>query len=1398
MNAGRAFALFYLLACSVLAQEGDRDRAAGLMASGLALSTEKTPDALHRAAVSYQDAAALWRKLGEPAKQFEAIYDAAWPHYALGEYAEMSALLEQARDLAGPGADPKVKANLLTSFSVLHNAQGEYSRAIEELGQARDIYRQLADKSTELQVTSFQANAWRMQGNAQEKAKDLPVAIASHERAAALFQEAGDSGRSGSSLVHLGQLSEQIGTPDGWKNAAAYFTQAIPLLEAVPDRAGEANAWWGLATAADSLGQIEQSRDAFLKVIPLLPDLKNTRAEGIILKGLANAEDKLKHLPEAIAYYERALPLLAAARDVQNQFLAGMKLGMAREALGRKAEALEAYQNVAAVCRAAGNAPEEATALSRIGLLHMAARNWQAALDAFSAEQKLQAGLGDKTAEAMSWNSIGSIYQNRGEYKQKLDANLRALALDEGDSDRVRQAALLLAVGDSYSALHNAREALLYLERSLDMGGSDPDSKAIALVEMGEVHYGQSRPDEALRFENQALAISLTLDKPAFTNRIWTDIGLASQAQGERTKAKEIFEKTLASARERQDIQQTYTSLHNLARLYQDFGDSRSAEKLYNEALSLAQRDGEEEQEANTLSSLGMVYHSLAREEEARQTLGRALSQQRALGNKNGESIALNNLALVYGDTGQPQQALEALNQALSIMRALEDEAGVASQLRNLGTVYQGLGDYDGASSYYAQALDTQKSFKDEYGQGLTHNSLGVLDINAGNPRGALREFEEALPVVRKYGDRAGEAIILSNMANASIDAGDLMRAAATEQEALGIARETHDLNDEALALHGLGSVYERSGDFGRALDYTRQARVLWHELHNVDAEAKAWSLLARIEGKQGNPDAGLADAGESIKLLESQRGELRSEDLRAYFLASIGSPYQIRIDLLMEKHRLHPAMGFDRQAFETSERERARSLIDLLAESHADIRRGIDPDLLAQELAVERSLSSKASQMRLLSSEGADFRKLQVEIEDLTAERERIETRIRGLSPAFAALTQPQPLTLSRIQKQVLDRNTTLLEYSLGEERSYLFLITGTSFRTYQLPKRSDIVRAVNDFYAEVADFRKDRTNLPTSAALSHILLDPVASQITGRRLVIVGDGELGGIPFAALPEPSTGKALIIEHEIVTQPSASAIAILRRETAGRKRPSKEVAVIADPVFDARDERLKGVAPGAVPEVGTVPEVLTAAVRSGTRDGSDLARLTHTREEAESILALTAPGKSLELLDFSANKAAVLGDRLSGYRIIHFATHGLIDAAHPQLSGLALSLYDDKGRPVDGFLRLNDIFGMKLSAELVVLSACESGQGKLVGTEGLMGLTRGFFFAGAESLVVSLWKVDDAATGKLMSRFYQELLGTPRQRPAAALRAAQIWMITHSEWQDPYFWAAFTLQGEWK
>jgi CHAT domain-containing protein/Tfp pilus assembly protein PilF len=1382
-----AFTLCALSGPGALAQDADREHARSLMASGTTLSAQKTPDAYHKAAASFEEAAELWGRLGDRQQQINAYYGAAWAHFPLHELREMSGALEKAQAVAGPDADPRVSANLLVSFSVLHNERGEYPLSIDELRKARDLYSRVQDEASERQVTSFLAGAYRMQGLAQEKANDTVAAVDSHERAAALFQEAGDAERSGASLIHLGQMSEQIPTPEAWEKAASRFTQAIPLLESAGDRAGQANAWWGLGSVYDSLGRSEQSRDAYLKVLPFLSDLKNERAEGLILKNLAGEEDNLKRFSEAVGYYQRSLPLLTAAHDTVNQYLAGMKLGADLEALGKAEEALQTYGNTAIVCRDAGAKEDEAVAFSRIALLQMGARHWQEALDALGEQQKLYAGLGDRASESMTWSQIGSVHQLRGEYSQKLKADMRALALlEDGPAESVdpaRREAALRSVGDSYSGQHNGPEALTYLERALAMNPGNANEKALLLVEIGEVHYQMSRYDEALRFENQALDIESTRGEAAFTERISNSIALTLQAVGETEKAKDIFQRNLVQARERHDIQHQVTGLQNLGRLYQDSGDIREAERLYDESLRLARSDQELEQAANTLGTLGMVYYAEGREDEALGTLNEALTGETSLGNTNGESVALNNLALVYGYTGQPQKALDAQNQALSIMRKSGDSAGIASQLGNLGSLYQQLGDYARAKSYFEQALETYREFNDEAGQALTHNSLGVLAMNSGDAAGALAHFNEALPGARKYGFRARQATILSNKANALIDNGDLEGAEKNEKEALAIAREIHDLDAEALALHGLGSISERLNFPDRALDYMRQARAGWRELRAADAEARADSVMARIEGAKGNLDEGLADVSESIRLLESQRGSLGSEDLRAYYLASLSDPYQTRIDLLMKKHRLQPEMGYDRQAFETSERERARSLIDLLVESRADIRKGADPALLARERALDRSLSAEASQLRSLPSDSSEFKRLQVNIEDLSAERERVDALIRARNPAYAAATRPRPMSLDQIQNQVLGPNTTLLEYSLGADRSFLFRVTGTSFQAFELPKRSEIESAARDFYQEVANYRKGRTEFPNAVALGHILLDPAAEQMKGQRLVIVGDGELWGIPFAALRDPSNGKPLIAGHEVVIEPSASALAIIRQQGAGRKPAARLLATVADPVFGGTDDdRVKNAAPG----VGRVAAA------------EDLKRLEYTRNEARNIRALASHGESLDLVDFGANKTAVAGDRLAGYQIIHFATHGLMDPTHPQLSGLALSMYDEKGEPVDGFLRVNDIFAMKLGARLVVLSACESGQGQLVGAEGLMGLTRGFFFAGAETLVASLWRVDDKVTEETMSRFYREMLRERRRPPAAALRAAQVWMMAQPEWSDPSYWAAFTVQGEWR
>ncbi len=394
------------------------------------------------------------------------------------------------------------------------------------------------------------------------------------------------------------------------------------------------------------------------------------------------------------------------------------------------------------------------------------------------------------------------------------------------------------------------------------------------------------------------------------------------------------------------------------------------------------------------------------------------------------------------------------------------------------------------------------------------------------------------------------------------------------------------------------------------------------------------------------------------------------------------------------------------------------------------------------------------------------------------------------------------EPLSLQEIQQRVVDSDTLLLQYALGEERSFLWLVGPASIESFELPGRrrtEDLARRAHGLLARSHKTGVRQQARLAASALSDAILAPAARRLGKKRLLIVADGALQYVPFAALPvasEEGLRSPLLVQHEVVVLPSASVLARLRSDRVHRRPPRHSLAVIADPVFAREDPRLK---------VRTVPAVTLAAVRMGdpgidpgTGLGIDrLAPLPWSRREAEAILGFVEPGEHLRALDFAASRDLVLSGRLAPYRILHFATHGLLNAGRPELSGLVLSRVDERGRPRNGFLRLDDIRRLELRADLVVLSACRTALGTEIRGEGLLGLTQAFLQAGAGRVVVSLWNANDAATAELMSRFYRGML---RQElpPAEALRAAQLAMLREPRWEAPYYWAGFALQGEWR
>ena len=842
----------------------------------------------------------------------------------------------------------------------------------------------------------------------------------------------------------------------------------------------------------------------------------------------------------------------------------------------------------------------------------------------------------------------------------------------------------------------------------------------------------------------------------------------------------------------------------------------KSIEK-YHEAMELYRKAGARSKEAETLNNIGLVYQSLGETRKALEKYNEALPIRRAVGDRNGEAATLHNIGLLYWSLGETRKALEKYNEALPLFRDAGDRNGEAATLNNIGVVYWSLGETREALEKYNEALPIRRAIGDRSGEAATLSNIGLVYYSLGDMRKALEKLNETLPPLREVGDRTMEARTLSNIGEVYRSRGEERKALEKFNEALPILQAVGDRRGEAATLHHIGEVYRSRGETREALEKYNEALLIRRAVGDRSREADALLGIARVEQKRGNLPQARQVIEQAVSLVESLRTNIAGQGLRASYFASRQEFFETYIDVLMQIHKQNPTAAFDAFALAVSERARARLLLELLKEARADIRQGVDSSLLERERSLQQRLNARAAaQVSLLNRkhtpEQADA--AAKEIAAITAEYEEIQAQIRSRSPRYAALTQPQPLGLTEIQQQTLDEDTLLLEYALGEKRSYLWLVSQRSIDSYELPPRAEIEGTTRRVY-EMLTARPKRWAPPDpefiaqAKALSRMLLGPVATRLGGKRLVVVAPGALSYLPFAALPLPEDEKQsagdyepLIAKHEVVNIPSASVLSIIRRETAGRQRAAKSVAVLADPVFEESDPRLASAKNGkssgettAEAELSELKRSIRTMNFSDARDG--FTRLPFSRQEAQSIVALTPKGTGLKATDFNASRDMAMSPQMSQYRIVHFATHGLLNSERPELSGLVFSLIDQKGKPQDGFLRLHEIYNLQLNADLVVLSACETGLGKEIKGEGLIGLTRGFMYSGAPRVIASLWNVDDFATAELMKLFYQRMLkdGLPA---GAALRAAQLELSRQKRWASPYFWAGFVLHGEWK
>jgi len=920
-----------------------------------------------------------------------------------------------------------------------------------------------------------------------------------------------------------------------------------------------------------------------------------------------------------------------------------------------------------------------------------------------------------------------------------------------------------------------------------------------------EHKVGELRP--AVESYQAALALWQELGEPRREAAAWSELGVASTSAGDSGKAREALQRSLSLWQKLGERFEEGATRANLCFLDLSGGSLPAALTCYEETRALFRELGDESQEYWILNNVGGIYDLLGEPDAALEMYERSLALRREAGDRLGEAETLNNIAVIHRTVGDWQEALRIYGQAREVLAGLGDPPQkTATLLNNIGFTYNSLGEPQRALAFLEDVLVLRREIGDRRGETISLNNLGHTWRNLGDLEKALAYHRQALKLAADLRNPRHEAVARLGLAEIWLERGDPAAALRELDPAVAHLAEAGLRSGELQALYLRGRALTLGGRPREAVSILREVLEQRRTLRDRAGEAQALHALASAERSLGLSAEARGHAEEAVARVEELRTGFVNPNLRAAFLATRRQAYTLVIDLHMDRHAADKAGGYDRAALEVSERARARSLIDALGSGSAG-RSGspVPAGLIEKRQSLRRRLSAKAEQHLKEREKPRDAKAearveaLGREIEKLLAELGSVETEIRRNDPQGDV----RPMDAQAIAG-LLDPGTLLLEYSLGEDRSFLWAVETGGIRSFELPPRKEIEALARQLQEELSTVGSEAgLQQEVAEKLSRILLGPIWSETPRfQRLAVVPDSVLHILPFSALPVPEPGQAwsaqgtrlpLLERHEVVYLPSATTLALQRQRLNGRAPASNWAAVLADPVFSPDDPRLAG--PSVAAKAGA-PKADT------TRSGGNglfptFARLSSSRSEADAIVSLAPAGQVWTGLGLAANRDVVLSGDLRPYRVVHFATHGVADARTPELSGLVLSLVDKDGRPRQGFLGLSDIYDLDLAADLVVLSGCQTALGREIRGEGLMGLTRGFLHAGVPRVVASLWQVQDRTTAELMVRFYRAMW-TEGLPPAAALRKAQRSLRKESRYRDPYSWSGFVLQGDWR
>ncbi len=979
-------------------------------------------------------------------------------------------------------------------------------------------------------------------------------------------------------------------------------------------------------------------------------------------------------------------------------------------------------------------------------------------LSVASEEVKIAQGEGKKQRknEALRLNKLGVQQFNRSKFQEALNNFEQALVIFGEIGERKDEGAVLNNIGLVYGSLGEYPKALDYFQQSLaiDKQIGNKSGEGTTLNNIGEVYRNLGEYPKALDYFQQSLAIHKQVGNKPMEGTTLNNIGLVYTTLGEYHKALDYFQQSLAIHKQVGNKPMEGITLNNIGAVYNSLGEYPKALDYFQQSLAIDKQIGNKSGEGTTLNNIGAVYNSLGEYHKALDYYQQALAILKQIGNKAGEGTILNNIGEVYRSLGEYPKALDYFQQSLAIHKQVGNKPMEGTTLNNIAAVYNSLGEYPKALDYYQQSLAIAKQIGYKAAEGTALNNIGGVYRSLGEYPKALDYYQQALATFKKIGYKAAEGTTLNNIGLVYRSLGEYSEALDNYQQALAIHKKIGNKPMEGTTLNNIGLIYDNLGEYPKALDYNQQALAIFKKIGYKAAEGTTLNNIGLIYDNLGEYSKALDYYQQALAIHK----QVDNKPMEGTTLNNIGALYKTTGKYPDAEKTLFAAIEILESLRPGLTDEQKISIFDTQADTY---------DFL-QESLIAQNKTNKALEI---------------------SERSKARALVELLSSKFNSNQQLniKPPNIEQIKQIAQQQKATFVEYSvIDESQLYIWVIKPTGEVTFkqvdiksldtpltELVKNSRVsIGARGRAGIDVVPVKNPVNQKQNLQKLHELLIKPIASHLPtnpDERVIFIPHESLFLVPFPALMDAS-GKYLIEKHTIMTAPAIQVLELTNKNNAQKLNfnslQPKDLLVVGNPTM---------------PIVG-IPPVQLSPLKGAETEAKAIAKLFNTT-------ALTGN---------QATKSTVL-QKISSARVIHFATHGLLDGKDfGELTPGAIALAPDKFNNSDklsdvneGLLKTTEIIDLKLNADLVVLSACDTGRGQITG-DGVIGLSRSLITAGASSVIVSLWKIPDDSTSELMTEFYRQWEKTGDK--AKALRNAML--ITMKTNPEPIDWAAFTLIGE--